>query len=290
MTKIKKKFRDRKDSKLCTDISGLNQILIDLKPKRSMSEVYINEKIDVTKFVEYIKKQKENNNDITYFHGFMMAIGKLLYNRPLLNRFISNRHVYEHDNVSISYVMKIAFDDKSEEIMVIMPINENENIYSLSNKIHKKVSNVRKKSDKGRGANDAIQILGKLPNILRVPLVGGFKLLDKWGLLPLSLVQDNIYYSSIIVSNVGTLKCNGIYHNVTDFGTCSGIITIGEIKEVELKEKGKKKIKYFCEMGVTIDERVADGFYMIKSLKLMEYILNNPELLEGRADEKIEIE
>ena len=290
MTKIKKRFRDRKDSKLCTDISGLNQILIDLKPKRSMSEVYINEKIDVTKFVEYIKKQKENNNDITYFHGFMMAIGKLLYNRPLLNRFISNRHVYEHDNVSISYVMKIAFDDKSEEIMVIMPINENENIYSLSNKIHQKVSNVRKKSDKGKGANDAIQILGKLPNILRVPLVGGFKLLDKWGLLPLSLVQDNIYYSSIIVSNVGTLKCNGIYHNVTDFGTCSGIITIGEIKEVELKEKGKKKIKYFCEMGVTIDERVADGFYMIKSLKLMEYILNNPELLEGRADEKIEIE
>ena len=38
-----------------------------------------------------------------------------------------------------------------------------------------------------------------------------------------------------------------------------------------------------------IDERIADGFYMIKSFKILEYIINNPKLLEDRADAKIDI-
>ena len=38
-----------------------------------------------------------------------------------------------------------------------------------------------------------------------------------------------------------------------------------------------------------MDERIADGYYMIKSIHLIEKLLNSPELLEERADEKIEI-
>jgi len=287
--KEKRKFGDRKDAKRCKDVMGMNQICIDLKPKRSVSELYINQKMDVTNLVDYISKHKEIDK-LTYFHAFAMTIGKVIYNRPLLNRFVANRHVYEHNDVSLSFVMKISFEDKSEEIMVIIPVREDENIFTLSKKIGEKVEKVRQKSDTGEGANDAIQILAKLPNILRIPIVGLFKFFDRHGWLPGFLIKDNLYYSSMVLSNLGTLKCGGIYHNVTDFGTCSGLITIGEIKEEIVLENNKKVKKYFCEFGVTIDERIADGFYFIKSLKLMQHILNNPELLEERADEKIKIE
>ena len=40
----KRKFGDRKDAKRCHDVLGMNQICIDLKPKRYMSELYLNEK------------------------------------------------------------------------------------------------------------------------------------------------------------------------------------------------------------------------------------------------------
>lgn len=293
MSKNGKKFGDRYDAKLCKDISGLNQILIDLKPKRSLGEVFINKNMDVTNLVEYVNEHKINNtseNKLTYFHAFMTAIGKTIYNRPLLNRFIANRHVYEHNDISISFVMKIEFNDKAEEIMVIMPIEKDDNIFTIGKKVSEKVNKVRTKGDTGSGANNAIQILGKLPNIIRIPIVGLFKLFDKFGWLPKSLVEDNIYYSSMLVSNIGTLRCGGIYHNITDFGTCSGIITMGEIKEEIIKVNNKSEKKYFCEFGVTIDERIADGFYMIKSLHLIEYLFKHPELLEGNANEKIEIE
>lgn len=289
MNNYKRSFGDRKDAKRCRDINGLSQILIDLKPKRSLSELYIDQVMDVTELVKYIKKLKGQNDKITFFHAFSTIIGKVIYNRPLLNRFIASRHTYEHNDVTLSYVMKVDFLDKAEEIMVIMPINEDDNIFSISEKISNKVNNIRQKKDKGTGANNAIQILGKLPNILRVPIVGIFKFCDKKGFLPTSLIKDNIYYSSMIVSNLGSLHCDGIYHNVTDFGTCSGLITMGEIKEKIETINGKKETKYYCDFGMTIDERIADGFYFIKSIHLMQYILNNPILLEGSANEKIEI-
>jgi len=291
MSNQKRKFGDRKDAKLCRDVLGMNQICIDLKPRRSLGELYINQKVDVTNLVEYIKECKDSGKDkITYFHAFVTAIGKIIYLRPLLNRFVANRHVYEHNDVSLSFVMKTEFSDKAEEIMVIMPINEDDNIFSLSKKISAKVNNVRQQGDKGTGANDAIQVLAKLPNILRIPIVGIFKWLDKHGWLPNFLIKDNLYYSSMVLSNIGSLQCGGIYHNVTDFGTCSGLITIGEIKPVTQKENGKNVTKYYCELGMTIDERIADGFYMIKSIHLLEHILNTPKLLEEKINEKVKIE
>ena len=275
-----KKLLDRKDAYRCKDITALNQILIDIKPKRSLGELYINQKIDVTNLVKYVENLKKENNEITYFHAFSTAIGKLIYNRSLLNRFISNHHVYEHKDITLSYVMKTDFSDEAKEVMIIIPILKNDNIFTISEKIKNKVNNVRNNSYKEKGANKAINILSKMPNIIRIPLISILKFFDKHGILPTSLIKDNIYYSSIIVSNVGSLKCGGIYHNITDFGTCSGIITIGEIKE--------ENKKYYCEFGITIDERIADGFYFIKSIHLLEELLNNPVLLEEPIYEKIE--
>ncbi len=289
MENKKKSFKDRRDAKYCDDINGMAQILLDLKPRRSLSELYINQEFDVTNLVHYLDKLKNDDREykVTYFHAFVTAIGKVMYNRPYLNRFVQNRHVYQHNDVTLSYVMKVKFEDTAKEIMAMLPILEEDNIYTICEKVATKVKMVREKGDEGEGANSAIDILSKLPNIIRVPLVGLFKMFDRHDLLPSSLIKDNLYYSSMIVSNIGTFKCRGIYHNVTDFGTCSSLITMGEIKE-KLDENGKKK--YTCEFGVTIDERIADGFYFIKSLHLLQYILNNPKLLEGKANEKIEFE
>ena len=276
----------RKDAKKCKDISGMSQILIDIKPNRSLGELYINQKMDVTELVKYVKDIKKVDDEFTYFHAFMALFAKVIYHRPLLNRFVANRHVYEHNDLSLSFVMKVSLNDKSTELMVVMPINNKDNIFTISQKIRTKVDEIRAKKDEGTGANKAIQILGKLPNLIRVPLISLLKWFDSHGLLPSSLIADNIYYSSMIISNIGSLHCGGIYHNVTDFGTCSGLITIGEIKE----EKEDKETKYYCDFGITIDERIADGFYFIKSIELMQYLLNHPKILQDEISKEIKRE
>ncbi len=273
------------------NITGLNQIMIDIKPDRCDSDVYINQKIDVTNLVKYMEKKKKENKDITFFHAFMTAIAKVYYTRPKLNYYVRKRHVYEHNKIVISFVAKMSFDDKSEEVMVLVPIDDNDNINTISEKINKKISKIRDKHKdyNKKGANNAITVLAKLPNIIRIPVVGLLKLCDKLGILPAKLVSDNLYYSSVIVSNLGSIDCNAIYHNITNFGICSGLITIGKILDEEVIIDGKKEIRKLCEFGVNLDERVADGYYFVKSLKVLEYILNNPELLDDECSNKVEV-
>ncbi|MBR6690138.1 MAG: 2-oxo acid dehydrogenase subunit E2 [Bacilli bacterium] len=283
-------MKKRRDAKRVKNINGMFQIMLDLKPKRCDSDVFINQKMDVTKLVEYVEKKKKEGKEITYFHTFLTAIGKTIYNRPKLNRFIANRHVYEHNDITISFVAKISFDDRSEEIMVMVPINENDNIDTISKKVKDKVDSIRQKKAVKEGANNAIDVVGKLPNIVRVPLMGLFKWMDKRDLLPKSLIKDNLYYSSIIVSNLGAIKCGAIYHNLTDFGTCSSLATMGEIRKEEIiNDKGKKEIRSICEFGINLDERIADGYYFAKSVQLLQYIFDNPELLEEDASTKIKV-
>lgn len=276
---------DRKDAKRIKNLSGLSQICIDLKPRRCDSDVYINQEMDVTNLVKYMEKKKKEKEKISYFHAFVTAFGKTYYNREKLNRFVANRHIYEHNDVVMSFVAKVTFDDKSEEIMVMVPIEETDNIFTISEKIKSKVDGIRNKKDAKAGANNAIDFFGKLPNILRVPAVGFFKWLDQLGLLPKEFVKDNLYYSSLILSNLGSIGCGAIYHNINNFGTCSGLATIGEIKEKLVD--GKKR--YVVDFGVNLDERIADGYYFVKSLKLLQYIFDNPKLLEDEASTKINL-
>lgn len=272
------------------DLTGMAQICIDLKPERCDSDVYINQKMDLTNLGKYLDKKKKEGSDITYFHAFLTAIGKTIYNRPILNRYVRNRHVFEHSDVVISFVAKVSFDDKSEELMIMIPIEPNDNIYTISKKVKDKVDSMRNKETKKEGANDAIDIIGKLPNIVRVPIVGVLKWCDKKGILPKSLVKDNLYYSSMIVSNLGSIKCGAIYHNITSFGHCSSFTTMGEIKKQEVvNEKGKKEIKDICEFGINLDERIADGYYFAKSINMLQYLFDNPSLLEEDASKKIEM-
>ena len=273
-------------------VPGLSQISIDLKPHRSVSDVYINQKMDLTELAKYIEKKKAAGEEVTFFHAFLTAIGKTVWNRPKLNHFVADRHLWEHEKVVLSFVAKVSFDDHSEEMMVMIPIEQNDTIYTIGDKVKKKVESFRnKKANKvdKEGANSAIDILAKLPNFIRVPLIGALKWTDRKGFLPSSLAKDNLYYSTMIVSNLGSIGCGAIFHNITDFGNSSSLLTMGEIKDEEIIDGKKREVRKVCEWGMNFDERIADGYYFAKSAKVLQYLLSHPELLEKPASEKVEM-
>lgn len=280
----------RRDAIRAKDVLGMEQISIDLKPQRCISNVYINQKLDVTILEKYLKKKKKENPDITYFHLFMTALGKVIYNRPKINRFVADRHIWIHKDVVIAFVAKVAFEDKAEELMIQVPFKEDDNLDSISKYIYDKVHKARGSNVEKAGANGIIDTLAALPNIIRIPVVGFLKWMDKKGILPASIQEDNLYYSSMIVSNLGTLHSPSILHNINDFGTASVFVTMGEIKDEEVLINGKKEVRKMVDFGINLDERIADGFYFIKCVKLIQHIFNNPELLEGKVGEKIELD
>ncbi len=281
-------MRNRKDGIRVKNLSGINSLIPHLKPSRADSDVYINMKIDVSELVEYyekLRKQKETE-DITYFHIFCTAMGMVIYNRPLLNRFIINKKFYDRKNVSISFVAKKEFTDDSEETLNLVKIAEDDNLFSLGKKLNNTVEAVR--NQKTNSTDDIVSFVGKMPKFMKAFVMAIIRFCDNHDLLPASITDNLIYYSTVLVSNLGSIKCGAIYHNLTDLGTNSILITIGEIKDEPVVIDGKIEIRTMCELGANLDERIADGFYFVKSLKLFEHILKNPHLLENNSNTKID--
>ena len=265
------------------DVTGMQNIMFDLKPNRCEAEVFMSSNIDVTEFVKYIKELKEKDSDITFFHGFVHIMGKLIYKYPKLNRFVQNRTLYEHDEVTIAFVAKAEFNEKSEEFMTCLPIGENDTILEVSKNLKERINKIRDKNSNANtdGANNVVDKIGHIWRPLRSFLVGILKWWDKKFGLPGAIADENIYYSSLIVSNIGTFRVPGIYHNLANLGTSSGLATFGDIKE----ENGK----YTMNIGITLDERIGDGFYFCRALKCIEYLFANPKLMMEPASKNFEI-
>ena len=284
---MSKRFRNRKDGSMVR-ISGFDKFLYLLKPRRSEAEVYISKKIDVSDLVKYMENKKKDNKEITYFHLFSTAVAKLVYNKPYLNRFIMGSNKYERNEVTLSFVAKTKFEDDAKELLKVIKIEDDDNVDTISKKIFGSVRKIR--SNEISHTDDFVNSLGKLPGMVMSIIVWFVKKLDRFDLLPKSLTENSIYHSSVLISNLGSIHCDGIYHNLTNFGTNSILLTIGEIKEEACVIDGKIDKRYICDFGITLDERIADGVYFAKSLNLLEYILNNPSMLEDRASDKISID
>ena len=281
-----KRFGDRHDGTRLK-IGGFEKIWYGLKSKRSENEVHILKEIDVTELKKYYDKVKKDNSDITYFHLFSTAVAKIVYNNHKLNRFVINGNCYKRNEVTLSYVAKTAFTDDAGELFTVMRVEDSDTLSSVSTKILGDVKKVR--SNQGSDTDDFMDSLKILPKFLMNIVVWLVKFLDNHDILPKSLTNGSVYHSTVLLSNLGSIHCDGIYHNLTNFGTNSIVVTIGEIKESVKVINGEIKKRYVCSFGITLDERIADGVYFAKCVNMLEYILNNPVLLEGRVDDKIDI-
>lgn len=279
----------RRDGIKVKNLDGMHNLMLEIMPKRCDADVYISQKIDVTNLIDYVEKlkKKEEYKNLTYFHTFCIAIGKLIYNRPLLNRFIINKTFYDRKYISLGFVAKKEFTDHSEEVFTTIIIDKKDNLKTISDKTSNKVTNLR--NNKTNNTDDFVNKLGHMPKFIRFIAIKIFKFMDNHDLLPKSLTDNLIYYQTALLSNLGSINCDSIYHHLTDFGTNEALITFGKIKDEPRVINGKVEIRKVLDVGITIDERIADGFYFAKSLKLLEYFFENPKILEENADKIYDI-
>jgi len=283
-----RRFGDRRDAVKIRDVGGLQKILVCFKPLRCDADVYIDEDVDVTALVAYMKEKKKTEPDLTYFHVFCAALAKMFYLRPMLNRYVYARRFYQRNEVSIGFVAKVAFEEDAKENVSLVRLAPTDTLEEVKTKFIDKVHNVRTNTD--NSTDNVVNAFGKLPQWLINPVVWLLMRADEHDLLPKSMIYDDIYHSSIIVSNLGSIDCSSIYHNLTNFGTSSFLATMGRIKrETVVNADGEPEIRDMCRFGVNGDERISDGFYFAKSVNLFKYILAHPELLERPLIEPVEM-
>lgn len=276
-----KKFTDRKDGMRLKEIDGFHYIMPYLMPNRSEAEVYIEEEIDVTELVTYLKKRNdyETQYKTTIFHVFATAIAKTIYHRPRLNYFVAGKRLYRRNKMTLAFVARREFADNAEESLIITEVNGDTTLDEMSRKIVGDVQHVRKKS--GNDINGLLDKLKKAPRWLMRLGMCFFRFLDFHGWMPESICKGDSNYATVLLSNLGSIQCDAAYHHLNDYGTNSIVITIGKIhKSPVVDDDGNIQIRDVVNIGATADERIADGFYFARSIKMLGEILQDPEQLE----------
>ena len=281
---------DRKDGKLIRSIDNMHFCMAQIYPNRCDNEAFIQERIDLTNINKYLEGKNADGPEYKYnfFQLIVTALLKTITLRPKLNRFIANGNFYQRNDVSAAFVVKKIFSDSGEEGQAFIHGLPEDNIDSIHNKIYKAVSFTR--SDSTDTTDDAMEILNKVPKWLGKAALHFIMWLDKHGWVPKSLIVSDPFYSSAVLSNVGSIKLKSGYHHLTNWGTTSIFVMIGERKMRPFyDDEGNMTMKDSLDIGLTIDERIADGYYYSKSVKLIKHLLENPELLEKPLSEEVEL-
>lgn len=285
----KKRWGDRKDGTLVRELDAMHYIMPLVFPRRCDSEVFVYERIDLTNANAYIREKNAQRPEVRYslFQVIIAAMLKTIVLRPHLNRFISNGNVYQRNELSAAFIVKTSLSDDAEESMAYLRAEETDNLESIHKKINEIILSCRDVSQKD-SCEQSMEFIAHLPGFLR-RLVGTLaRALDRRGLMPDFVIGDDAHYASVMFTQLGSIKLNAGYHHLSDWGTNSLFLAVGEKKNRPFFDyKGNMEMKSSIDLGITVDERISDGFYFAKSIRLLKKLLEHPELLELELKEEI---
>lgn len=290
----KKHRLDRYDGWYISGLDSMHVMMPYFFGPRTKNEAVMSEVLDLTEVDKYLAQKNADSPDFkyTWFHFIVAAVAKTLQLRPKMNYFITGRRFYERKYIRISFVVKRQLDEKAEELQANFLLDREGG--SPLDQVHDYVKayvNKVRKEDKTVGISNALNAVKKLPRPLFNLMAWALKRMEYYGLYPKGLAKDDPCYASVFVTNLGSIKLHADYHHLFDWGNNSFFIVINEKKLRPFwHEDGTYELRNTIKLGLTIDERIADGTYFAKSIRLLRKIFAHPELLDLPAAEPIEID
>lgn len=277
----------RREAVRLKDIDSFHAIVPYIMPKRTEAEVCSTETFDITALNRFMKEHnEESGSGYKLFHAICMAIAKTIYWRPLLNVFISGRYFWKRNDITLSFVCKQKFEDEAKETLMFLKARPEMTLDDFSKII---LGETRKARSEGSNDLDGLMdTVTKLPRFILEILFFVLSRLEYHGIMPKALSNGDPNYSTVLLSNLGSIRANNCYHHLSNYGTCSIMGTIGTMyKKMVTEEDGTMSEHTFVDMSITLDERIADGFYFAKSIRIARYMLEHPEELMKPISEPV---
>lgn len=280
----------RRDGIRVKGLEGYHNILPYIMPKRTEAEVSITEQFDVTDLVKYMAERNEKEGTkLKIFHAICTAVSRTIYHRPRLNWFISGRTFYRRKDITLSFTVKQRFRDDADETLMFLKVEPDMTLDSISKMILGDVEKVRR--EKSNDLDKLMNFVGSLPRPMLEVLFGSLRVLEYHGIMPAALTAGDPNYSSVMLANLGSIGSESCYHHLSNYGTCSFMITIGVLhKEQKLMADGTYQERDVINCTFNLDERLSDGFYNAKSLRIVRYLLEHPESLAQEIREPVPVE
>jgi hypothetical protein len=290
----KKDFRDRWDRLFVKNQDSMHVLTPYLFPRRCDNEAVLNKVFDLTAVDEFLARKNAENPAFKYtiFHIVCAAVAKCIMLKPKMNYFYSGRRLFERRFIELAFVVKRKVNEESEESLATFRVDKEGG--SLVEQVHSFVEDfVTKVRVKGQNEDisNKMDIMRLMPRPIMKFLFFILRRLEYHGIYPKGLMKGDPCYSTVFITNLGSIKMNADYHHTYEWGTGSFFIVVNQRKMRPLfKDDGSYEMKDTLKMSFTIDERIADGFYFAKAIKLLDYLLQHPDLLDLDAATPVEVE
>ena len=282
---------DRFDAKYLKNTDSMHFIMPFMYPNRCDNETFFTFRIDLTQVNEYVRQKNAADPEYKYnlFQCLIAAALKTITLRSKLSIFIHDRKMYKRNEISAAFTVKQEFTDEGGEVLAFIHSKPDWTIDDLHNELHRQLLKLKNKSyaDPSSGFMNKFN---SLPKFISRPVLRLVCYLEKKGKIPRALVETDPYHSTVNFANLGSIGLPGGFHHLTNWGTTSMFIVVGKADRLPFFENDEVVFKDAVDLGITMDERIADGHYFSKSMKMMQYFLEHPEMLERPFNEKMDDE
>ena len=290
MSKSKRRWGDRIDATLVRDNDPLHFFMPYLYPNRADNEAVLQEEVDLTALNAFLAEKNKGltTDKYTLMHAVCTALVRTITLRPKLNYFIKGNRLYHRNDISLSFVVKKQFADNGKEALAFRKFGPETTIDTLHQTIMEEIHDCR--SDKIDNSTAGMEFFTHFPRWLMRIAMRILFLLDYYGKVPQALIKADPNYSTVLISNLGSIKLSANYHHLSNWGTCSLFLVIGEKHMAPIfQPDGSYEMHEVVNLSITLDERIADGYYYAKSIQIFKHLLQHPELLNERADKEVEL-
>jgi len=278
MSQAESRRRGRRDSTRVDLGSSINALFPYLMKGRNESIAYYPVVVDAENLLAHVEKVKGSPEEISIFEAVLLALIRILRERPTLNRYIIGRRLYQRDNVELSFVARRKYTLDSSETNVFVRVKPDDDATVALAKIRGEIKVA--KSGEHKDDDALVGTFLKLPRgVLRLA-VSALSAWDFFVDTPGFLRAIDPLRCSAYIANLGSVGMGAAYHHLFEWGTCSLFVTIGKVKPtVVVGPDGAPAVRRTMELKIALDERIADGYYDARALELFDAYLNDPAQL-----------
>jgi hypothetical protein len=274
-------FTRRRDATYVRDLPSFRRIVPYLMRSRTESAVYFPQKIEVDGLLAWLEEAnagRPESERVTLFHVLVTAIARALRLRPEINRFIVGRRTYQHNEISIAFIVKTAMTEDAPETEVRLVFTGEETIEQVRDLVESAVQH--KRANLGGKDDQLVDLFAPGPRPVLDLVARLIARLDYHNALP-AFLQDAIpLYTSVYLVNVGSIGIDPPFHHLYEYGSASVFVAIGSIRREPVVDEHGEIVARSCLNAVyTLDERASDGFYFARTAEVFRRLVADPALL-----------
>ena len=272
----------RSDGELVKGTHPYRKLMPFIMPGRNESVCYYDDYIRTDKMLDYLERARAAfGTDVNITHLLVAAARQTLSDNPTMNQFISGNRLYRRKNIDVTFSMKRKKLNKKAKLSAVKMRmdNQSETLQELVERINSHIHIER--SGRKTSVDQELDLLSVLPRRLMKGVVNTVGWLDYNNILPKFFMEQDGFYTSMFIANLGSLGMRPAFHHLYEYGNCPLFLMVGRIEERPMVRDGVVVAENIMHIRWSYDERIDDGLSSNYGMATFRKALEDPAAFFG---------